>query len=660
VSNIDPTKPTYGKSYTSDVRQNFQFAKDEIELLQRYFGNGPWLPTSGGQMLGHLYLNNDPVSNVEAATKQYVDNSLPAGGPFLPLAGGTVSGTTTFQSSVLFGTNLAGTTNVRTHAAAANSATLQFYKGSTATTGHRWDITTGTDTTGGQLSALAYDDAGAQKAGAVFQASRYSGISNNGNPWWAIAPYTVGFARAVTPNENIGAKIGGGSGLIDTQPTSTLANNPLSTTAGFPNVRISWPGAGATSGGVVGAPYTTRETWVNITGATAVGGLTISGWYLAAPVDNNTITINVGTNATSTAVGGGSAVQITPSFGTNTTSVFSTATTSATTFPLQDVKLFVVNPAFYQPIGGKGPNYQQRWSQFITAPDKTGTNQFIHIGWEQDLCNRGGDFGYQPIMQAGTDPTIGIWMSCITAVPSYAAGGGVGENWQAGLVFGKERTGFYEAINIQPRTLVGAAVDPTGHGGVGLDFFGSYVLLVTDPFTTSAGSATVVVHPTGGAAIGQSNGDIFTLAVGVVVNGVTLAAGNYGMSNVNDDFFNIIGVGAATASGTGGGSGLYGYYPKQTPFAPAQWWGEWKHGITTTNAKFDSGGIIETQPGNGILWSDGAGTASVNSTASSRGNIDVVITPAGTGRIKLLNLPTSNTGLQPGTLWNNGGFLCIA
>jgi len=79
ASNIDSTKPTYGKSYTSDVRQNFQFAKNEIEILQSYFGNGPWLPLSGGQLTGSLRLSNDPILLTEAATKQYVDAHIPNG-----------------------------------------------------------------------------------------------------------------------------------------------------------------------------------------------------------------------------------------------------------------------------------------------------------------------------------------------------------------------------------------------------------------------------------------------------------------------------------------------------------------------------------------------------------------------------------------------------
>ena len=34
VSRIDPTKPEYQQAYTSDVRQNFAYAKEEIEALR--------------------------------------------------------------------------------------------------------------------------------------------------------------------------------------------------------------------------------------------------------------------------------------------------------------------------------------------------------------------------------------------------------------------------------------------------------------------------------------------------------------------------------------------------------------------------------------------------------------------------------------------------
>jgi len=45
-------------------------------------------------------LGRDPGAPMEAATKQYVDNRAPLGGPYLPLAGGSVTGTTYFTPMI--------------------------------------------------------------------------------------------------------------------------------------------------------------------------------------------------------------------------------------------------------------------------------------------------------------------------------------------------------------------------------------------------------------------------------------------------------------------------------------------------------------------------------------------------------------------------------
>jgi hypothetical protein len=45
---------------------------------------------------------------------------------------------------------------------------------------------------------------------------------------------------------------------------------------------------------------------------------------------------------------------------------------------------------------------------------------------------------------------------------------------------------------VQP-ALVGAANDPEGHGGVGVDIFGSYENLPGAPFTTATGTSTITV-----------------------------------------------------------------------------------------------------------------------------------------------------------------------
>lgn len=62
-------------------------------------GTGVFLPLAGGQMTGNLLLNTDPTQPTQAATKHYVDTQI-VGGPYLPLAGGTVTGATTFTGGL--------------------------------------------------------------------------------------------------------------------------------------------------------------------------------------------------------------------------------------------------------------------------------------------------------------------------------------------------------------------------------------------------------------------------------------------------------------------------------------------------------------------------------------------------------------------------------
>jgi hypothetical protein len=50
------------------------------------------LPLVGGTMTGFIVLHADPATAMQAATKQYVDTKAPVGGPYLPLSGGTMSG----------------------------------------------------------------------------------------------------------------------------------------------------------------------------------------------------------------------------------------------------------------------------------------------------------------------------------------------------------------------------------------------------------------------------------------------------------------------------------------------------------------------------------------------------------------------------------------
>lgn len=79
-SHIDYSKPIFAHPSTASVRNNFEIASDEITELQEKAEGAPFLSLDGGEMNGPLYLLRDPFSNMEAATKQYVDELAFGGG----------------------------------------------------------------------------------------------------------------------------------------------------------------------------------------------------------------------------------------------------------------------------------------------------------------------------------------------------------------------------------------------------------------------------------------------------------------------------------------------------------------------------------------------------------------------------------------------------
>jgi hypothetical protein len=114
TSQIDDTLPVYGNPTTASVRANFATAKQEISALQAATTGGPFLPLAGGHLTGPMYLWNDPTDGRMPATKDYVDAHAGSGGgtgipeapadgktygrnsgawvAALPLAGGTLTG----------------------------------------------------------------------------------------------------------------------------------------------------------------------------------------------------------------------------------------------------------------------------------------------------------------------------------------------------------------------------------------------------------------------------------------------------------------------------------------------------------------------------------------------------------------------------------------
>jgi hypothetical protein len=86
TSNIDPTVPVSGQPTTASVRQNFQTAATEITALQNATNGSPFLPLAGGNMTGAIYLAGDPTDSRMPATKAYVDTHGTGGGGGIPEA----------------------------------------------------------------------------------------------------------------------------------------------------------------------------------------------------------------------------------------------------------------------------------------------------------------------------------------------------------------------------------------------------------------------------------------------------------------------------------------------------------------------------------------------------------------------------------------------
>ena len=101
-----------------------------------------------------------------------------------------------------------------------------------------------------------------------------------------------------------------------------------------------------------------------------------------------------------------------------------------------------------------------------------------------------------------------------------------------------------------------ATAGATGIGGSGItaDYF-YYVQVLTNPFTTTSGSTTVVVTD---AAHGAVNGDFVHFSPSVTLNGVTID-GEYELTYINDSSYSITVSSQASGSGSGGGT-VYATY----------------------------------------------------------------------------------------------------
>lgn len=136
----------------------------------------------------------------------------------------------------------------------------------------------------------------------------WQNITSSANTFSGVARYmwnyVTSFAQnllAIGTNQKLYIEFGGT--YYDITPLSdtvTLGADPISTTSGSKLVTVTDTAHGATVG-----------TFVNISGATAVGGITLSGQYeiIGVPT-NDTFTVIASSTASSSATGGGSSVVV--------------------------------------------------------------------------------------------------------------------------------------------------------------------------------------------------------------------------------------------------------------------------------------------------------------------------------------------------------------
>lgn len=580
-------------------------------------------------------LTNDGIA-LGKLTQSFSDLFLASGGVInwnnsnirLAHAAGSLS---LLGGEFLIGNSASTSSAIRLNAASGTARNFFVQTASVNRWLHAYSVSETGSNIGSSWAVTPYTDAGVQRA-VILDARRGSGLFGGGEGYYAkFAPVVQSSARATYPAGVIGNERDWGD-TSDAQPSTTLGANPISVTNGSPTVTITWPGACVTTGPIGSGTY---EVWVNLTGVTAVGGITPTGWLqVQSRPTADTFTVTWTSNATSTATGGGSSVVVTPSFSTAHDKLYSVATTPAAGYSQQRMSLFTANPSVFKTENGA--RYQQNWSVYNSPATADTSALYAATFHEIDLVNRGPDDGYGPDLYQEPRAAKGFWAGAYAEVFGWVPGGGTAKNWntvfavysQAGLV------GNYTAYSVQPLALVGSASDPSGQGGVGIDIFGNAIYLKSNGFTTAIGTATVSVSAWVYGIQTMVNGDTVYIPKSYTISGVTFGNASYTVANVNltAGTFDITGTGSAAASISGGGTGQYLHFEKYTPQSPFQIWGGFEHGIRTKFAKFNSGYLIETQPGAGIRWDNDTADATI--TASGNGaDVDLILTTSGTGRL---------------------------
>lgn len=210
------------------------------------------------------------------------------------------------------------------------------------------------------------------------------------NGAFAVSPFSVtNLSTLVTATLTAHGAITGDTVVIDSAtavggitpggPSGSYGATPFSTVIGSPTVTITHAAHGMATGDTT-----------NIAAASAVGGITLGGAYLIYVYDANTYTVDAGTNATSTATGGGA-----PTYAMGRAYVVTVV--DANTFTFNHIAA-----ATSTAVGGGTPNYLFEIN--VGLADGVGGYGFGFGGWGS------GPFGLGVANAIGFQPRI--WSLC--------------------------------------------------------------------------------------------------------------------------------------------------------------------------------------------------------------------------------------------------------
>ena len=177
--------------------------------------------------------------------------------------------------------------------------------------------------------------------------------------------------------------------------------------------------------------------------------------------------------------------------------------------------------------------------------------------------------------------------------------------------------------------------------------------------TAAPAIVTCYAHNGAGLVVRNTSGGTLTLAnaAGTPLDTLGLAAGTYqpGGYSAGSQTVYLAAPNSIAPQGRGvfiGGSTV----PDQTtwPHAPAEFRGYFTHGLRMDRASFGDGCGVLLGAAQAIGWGVGGPTLTAGAGAVT------LSAPAVMPALTLTALPTSSSGLSPGTVWNNAGVLSIA